>query len=204
MANLRRIACAVKLSSTLLLVLSPKLINFITLLLYRISQLAQDTWEKQAQGSLWQINIWKLVNLLISPLSAFIPFTSSTRSSLITLSCPSHTSRLKIANRSSCLRVVSYCTRHVTYVSTYLSFHQSATALWYSLPSDPSPSLNSLVSDLSTALFLKKSISFIVLFLLSLYSPIDYQSRHCYLLQESFFISCLFRYHSPSFYSCIF
>jgi len=65
---------------------------------------------------------------------------------------------------------------------THRSFFHSATVLWNSLPSDlrhvahhvtPSPILNSPVSDLSTSLFLEKlkTISFTVIFLLSLYSP---------------------------------
>jgi len=77
-------------------------------------------------------------------------------SSLITLSCPSLTSRLKIANRS---------------------YYHSAPVLWNNFPSDLhaahhvtlSPIFNSPVSDLSASLL--KPISFTLPFLLSLYSP---------------------------------
>jgi len=81
-------------------------------------------------------------------------------SSLITLSRPSLTFCLKIANRS---------------------FYHSAPVLWNNLPSHlrlifhhVTPFIsNSLVSDLLTSLFFKKlkTHSFTLLFLLSLYSP---------------------------------
>jgi len=85
-------------------------------------------------------NLSKLVNLLTSALF-FHRCTQS--SSLITLSCPSFASHLIIANRI---------------------YYHSASVLWNSLPSDlrhvahhvnPSPIINSRVSDLSTSLFFK-------------------------------------------------
>jgi len=85
---------------------------------------------------------WWQPSYLCSLLS--FPSHRSTRSSsIITLSRPSLTSRLKIANRS---------------------YHHSAPVLWNSLPSDlrqvayhvtPSPILNSPVFDLLNSLFLK-------------------------------------------------
>jgi len=92
-------------------------------------------------------------------LLSFSSHRSTWSSSPITLSRPSLTSCLKIANRS---------------------YYHSAPVLWNSLPSDlphvahhvtPSPVLNSPVSDLSTSLFLKnlKPISFTLPFLFSLY-----------------------------------
>jgi hypothetical protein len=78
-------------------------------------------------------------------LLSFTPHRSTRSSSLITLNRPSHTSRLKISNRS---------------------FYHSAPVLWNSLPPDlrhfthhltsSTPSFDSPVSDLSTSLFLKK------------------------------------------------
>jgi len=92
-----------------------------------------------------QIYLSKLVNLLLS-----FPSHRCTQSSLlITFSCPSLASRLKIECRS---------------------YYHSAPVLWNIITSDlrhvanhviPSPVLNSPVSDRSTSLFLKKSKTYL-------------------------------------------
>jgi len=149
--------------------------------------------ESNTRLSLSHINLSKPVNLLTSALffhslhivySVFLYYT---------LSHPSLTSRLKIANRSC---------------------YQSALVLRNNLPSrlrqvvhhvTPSPILNCPVSDLSTSLFLKKLKThlFTLPFLHCMYSPIIAISRliSLVLTKLRLFISHTIRYHSPSYHS---
>jgi len=131
------------LSWTLLLVLSPTGLNVSHYSYSRITPLAQYKWENKYKV-ISLVNKWLKTgqsSYLRSLLS--LPSHRFTRSSsLVTLTRPSLTPRLKIANRS---------------------FYHSALGLGNSLPSDirhlahhvtPSPILNSPVSYLSTSLFL--------------------------------------------------
>jgi hypothetical protein len=133
----------------LLLVLSPKLLNFITFLpflnLFTGSKLMR---EFNTKFSLSHIKLFTLVILhtfiLFLALNVIVLRTRS--SSLVTLNRPSNNSRLKITNRS---------------------FYHTAPALWNSLPPDlrhfsshstsSQPNLNSPLFSLSPSVFLKKT-----------------------------------------------
>jgi len=119
--------------------------------------------ESNTRFSLSHIKIYQNWSTFLPPLSPFIPFTSFYLVSyLITLTRPSLTSRLKIANRS---------------------FYHSAPVLWNNLPSHlVRLFITSLLLLFQTRLCLIfqlifslrswKPISFNLPFLLSLYSPI--------------------------------
>jgi hypothetical protein len=146
----------------LLLVLSPKILNFIPFLLFL------NLFTSSKTGSKLMKEINSNISLTYKTLYCDFPSylhsllslkrnCSTNSSALVTLNRSSKSSRLKITNRS---------------------FHHTAPALWYSLPltyvnfyhsTSSQPNLNSPVISLSTSVFLKNSnlISFTFLFLLS-------------------------------------
>ena len=131
----------------LLLVLSPKLLNFITFLLFlNLVTGSKLMREFNTKFSLSLVKLFTLVILYsLLSLKRNCSTHSSSLSSLVTLNRPSNNSRLKITNRS---------------------FRLTAPALWNSLPPDlhhfsphstsSQPNLNSLLFSLSPSDFLKK------------------------------------------------
>jgi len=118
-----------------MLVLSPKLLNFISILIFlNLSTSSRYMRESNTRFSLSQISQPSYLRSLLS----FTSHRCTRSSSLITLSRPALTSRLKIANRS---------------------YYHSAPVMWNNLPSDirhvahhvTPPVLNSPVSDFSTS-----------------------------------------------------
>jgi len=103
------------MSLTLLLVLSPKLLNFITLLLFlKISTGSRLMRESNTKLSLTYKSLKTGKPSYLRSFLSFPSHRSTQSSSFITLSRPSLTSRFKIANRS---------------------FYHSAPVLWNYLPS---------------------------------------------------------------------